>query len=195
MMRFVCIFATLLQNTMARAISITLNLGLTGLIHLLCCWLPLLLVMFNSASLGWLAEYRNPLIVLQLAVLGWSFYDLYLRPSHHASRLEKGVFWTAVVLTIALNLIPHRYFQAEESRLAQAQFERIRGTRIAQFELNKPVKSVEKLNTLLQSVEGVVPSQIEIQKDGLSVRYHLNKTSEEAILTALRNNGYDVAAQ
>ncbi len=178
---------------MARIISVTLNVGLTGLVHLLCCWLPLFVVLFNGASIGWLAEYRTPLIVLQLGVLAWSFYDLYLRSSHQASTFEKRVFWVAVALTIALNLVPHTYFQAEDSRLAQAQFERIRNTRVAQFELQKPLKSVEKLNNTLQSVQGVVPSQIKLDDEVVSVRYYLGKTSEKTILAALRKKGYEVS--
>ncbi|MCU0341193.1 MAG: hypothetical protein MUE30_15040 [Spirosomaceae bacterium] len=178
---------------MARAISITLNIGLTGLVHLLCCWLPLLVVLFNGASITWLAEYRTPLIIVQLGVLIWSFYDLYLRKSHRASRLEKGVFWVAIGLTITLNLIPHSYFQAEESKLAQAQFELIRGTRVAQFELDRPVKSVEKLNDVLQTVDGVIPSQIEVEKKVLSVRYRVAQTSENSILQTLRKEGYQVS--
>lgn len=178
---------------MAKAISITLNIGLTGLVHLLCCWLPLMVVLFNGASITWLAEYQTPLIILQLGVLAWSFYDLYLRPSHQASRLEKSVFWIAIALTVVLNLIPHRYFQAEESRLAQAQFERIRDTRVAQFELDRPVKSVQELNDMLQSVEGVIPSQIEVEKRVISVRYRVGQTSENDILTVLRKGGYQVS--
>ncbi|MCA0230907.1 MAG: heavy-metal-associated domain-containing protein [Bacteroidetes bacterium] len=177
---------------MSRIISVTLNVGLTGLVHLLCCWLPLVVVLFNGASIAWLAEYRAPLMVLQLSVLAWSFYDLYLRSSHVASLFEKRVFWAAVALTVVLNIIPHRYFQAEDSRLAQAQFERIRSTRVAQFELQKPPKSVEKLSTTLQSVEGVVPSQIKLNDEVVSVRYYLGKTSEQTILAALRQQGYEV---
>jgi copper chaperone CopZ len=178
---------------MAKIITVTLNVGLTGLVHLLCCWLPLFVVLFNGASIGWLAEYRTPLIVLQLAVLAWSFYDLYLRSSHQASLFEKRVFWVAVGLTIALNLIPHSYFQAEDSQLAQAQFERIRSTRVAQFELQKPLKSVEKLNDALQSVDGVVPSQIKLEDAVVSVRYYSEKTSEQTILATLRKQGYEVS--
>ncbi|AXE19530.1 hypothetical protein DR864_18195 [Runella rosea] len=178
---------------MARIISITLNVGLTGLVHLLCCWVPLVVVLFNGASIGWLAEYRTPLIALQLAALVWSFYDLYLRPSHQAGLFEKRVFWAAVGLTVVLNLIPHRYFQAEEGQLAQAQFERIRSTRVAQFELKTPLKSVEKLNNTLQSVEGVVPSQIKLNDEVVSVRYYAGKTSDEAILATLRKQGYQVS--
>lgn len=178
---------------MAKIISVTLNVGLTGLVHLLCCWLPLFVVLFNGASITWLAEYRTPLIVLQLGVLAWSFYDLYLRSSHQSSIFEKRVFWVAVGLTIALNLIPHRYFQAEDSQLAQAQFERIRSTRVAQFELQKPLQSVEKLNNTLQSVEGVVPSQIKLEDEVVSVRFYSAKTSEKTILATLRKQGYDVS--
>lgn len=176
---------------MSRIISVTLNVGLTGLVHLLCCWLPLVVVLFNGASVAWLVEYRAPLMVLQLSVLAWSFYDLYLRSSHVASDFEKRVFWTAVALTIVLNIIPHRYFQAEDSRLAQAQFERIRSTRVVQFELQEPPKSVEKLSNTLQSVEGVVPSQIKLKAEVVSVRYYLGKTSEETILATLRRQGYE----
>ena len=178
---------------MSKIISITLNVGLTGLVHLLCCWLPLLVVLFNGASIAWVAEYRTPLIVMQLAALAWSFYDLYFRPSHHASLFEKRVFWTAVALTLVLNLIPHRYFQAEESRLAQEQLERIRATRVAQFELQKPLKSVEKLNNTLQAMEGVVPSQIKLNDEVVSVRYYSGRTSEETILATLRKQGYQVS--
>ncbi|WP_428654271.1 heavy-metal-associated domain-containing protein [Runella sp.] len=178
---------------MTRIISITLNVGLTGLVHLLCCWLPLLVVLFNGASIAWLAEYRIPLIALQLGALAWSFYDLYLRHSHEAALFEKKVFWVAVGLTVVLNLIPHRYFQAEEGRLAQAQMERIRSTRVAQFELKTPLTSVEKLNNTLQSVEGVVPSQIKLNDEVVSVRYYLGKTSDEAILATLRKQGYQVS--
>ncbi|MEZ4903132.1 MAG: hypothetical protein R2822_15935 [Spirosomataceae bacterium] len=160
---------------MARIISVTLNVGLTGLVHLLCCWLPLVVVLFNGASIAWLAEYRTPLIVLQLGTLVWSFYDLYLRPSHKATLFEKKILWVAILLTLVLNLIPHRYFQAEDSRLAQAQFERIRSTRVAQFELRASLASVEKLNSTLQSVEGVVPSQIKLDDKLVSVRYYAGK--------------------
>lgn len=178
---------------MSKIISITLNVGLTGLVHLLCCWLPLIVVVFNGVSIGWLAQYQTQLIALQIGVLIWSFYDLYLRASHRSSAFEKKVFWTAVGLTIVLNLIPHRYFQAEESKLAQAQFERIRATRVAQFELQKPPKSVEKLSNTLQSVEGVVPSQIKLTDAGVSVRYYQDKTSEQAILAMLQKEGYQVS--
>jgi len=176
---------------MSRIISITLNVGLTGLVHLLCCWLPLVVVLFNGASIAWVAEYRTPLMVLQLGVLAWSFYDLYLRSSHVASLFEKRVFWSAVALTVVLNVVPHRFFQAEDSQLAQAQFERIRSTRVAQFELQKPPRSVEKLNNTLQSVDGVVPSQIKLDAEVISVRYYLGKTSEQTILAALRKQGYE----
>lgn len=178
---------------MAKIISVTLNVGLTGLVHLLCCWLPLFVVLFNGASISWLAEYRTPLIILQLAVLVWSFYDLYFRHGHHATLFEKRVLWVAVGLTIALNLIPHRYFQAEDSQLAQAQFERIRSTRVAQFEFQKPLQSVEKLNSTLQSVEGVVPSQIKLNDEVVSVRFYSGKTSEKTILATLRKQGYEVS--
>lgn len=178
---------------MAKIISVTLNVGLTGLVHLLCCWLPLFVVLFNGASISWLAEYRTPLIVVQLGVLVWSFYDLYLRPTHQATSFEKGVFLIAVGLTVALNLIPHRYFQAEDSKLAQAQFERIRSTRVAQFKLQKPLPSVEKLNTMLQAVDGIVPSQIKLEDKLVSVRYYAGKTSEEAIVSTLRKQGYQVS--
>jgi len=164
---------------------------LTGLVHLLCCWLPLVVVLFNGASIAWVAEYRTPLMVLQLGVLAWSFYDLYLRSSHVASLFEKRVFWSAVALTVVLNVVPHRFFQAEDSQLAQAQFERIRSTRVAQFELQKPPRSVEKLNNTLQSVDGVVPSQIKLDAEVISVRYYLGKTSEQTILAALRKQGYE----
>ncbi|MFN8348042.1 MAG: hypothetical protein U0X91_23785 [Spirosomataceae bacterium] len=178
---------------MAKIISVTLNVGLTGLVHLLCCWLPLLVVFFNGASVAWLAEYRTPLIMLQLGVLAWSFYDLYLRPAHRATAFEKRILWVAVGLTVVLNLIPHRYFQAEDSQLAQAQFERIRNTRVAQFELQRPVKSVEKLNSALLAVEGIVPSQIKMDNEVVSVRYYLGKTSEKTILATLRKQGYEVS--
>lgn len=164
---------------------------MTGLVHLLCCWLPLVVVLFNGASIAWVAEYRTPLMVLQLGVLAWSFYDLYLRSSHVASLFEKRVFWSAVALTVVLNVVPHRFFQAEDSQLAQAQFERIRSTRVAQFELQKPPRSVEKLNNTLQSVDGVVPSQIKLDAEVISVRYYLGKTSEQTILAALRKQGYE----
>ena len=98
---------------------------------------------------------------------------------------------TAVAITIVLNIITNRYFQDEDSRLAQAQFERIRSTRVAQFELQEPPKSVEKLSNTLQSVEGVVPSQIKLKAEVVSVRYYLGKTSEETILATLRKQGYE----
>jgi hypothetical protein len=178
---------------MAKIISVTLNVGLTGLVHLLCCWLPLFVVLFNGASVAWLAEYRTPLILLQIGVLVWSFYDLYLRPAHRATVFEKRILWIALGLTIVLNLIPHRFFQAEDSRLAQAQFERIRTTRVAQFELQKPVKSVEKFNNALLAVDGIVPSQIKLDNEIVSVRYYLGKTSEKTILATLRKQGYEVS--
>jgi len=178
---------------MSKIISVTLNVGLTGLVHLLCCWLPLFVVLFNGASISWLAEYRTPLIALQLGVLVWSFYDLYLRPSHRTTLFEKRVFWVAVSLTVVLNILPHRYFQAEDSQLAQAQLERIRSTRVVHFELHKPLDSVEKLNLMLQSVEGVVPSQVKLDDRLVSVRYYTGKTSQEAILSTLRKEGFQVS--
>ena len=178
---------------MARAISITLNLGLTGLVHLLCCWLPLVVVVFNGTAITWLAAYRNELIVLQIAVFAWSFYDLFLRKSHQATRLEKTVFGLSIILSLVFYLIPHDYFQPEESRLAQNQFKLVTGTRVAKFELQKPIKSLGQINTSLQAVEGVIPSQIQIKSNIISVRYHLGKTSEATLLEILRREGYQVS--
>ncbi|MFN4145585.1 MAG: heavy-metal-associated domain-containing protein [Runella sp.] len=176
-----------------RTFSLTLNIGLTGLVHLLCCWLPLLMVLFNTSSVHWLTQYRTPLLMLQVVFLGWSFYDLYLRPTHKVSLVEKSVFWTAVILSVVLSMIPHQFFQTESDKLAQAQFERVKSTRVIKLELEKPVASVEKLNETLAQIEGVVPSQIELNQDVISVRYKLGQTSEEDILNTLRREGFQVS--
>ncbi|TAE35235.1 MAG: hypothetical protein EAZ70_13205 [Runella slithyformis] len=182
------------KQEMTRLLSVTFQFTFTAFVHLLCCWLPLLMALVNNAAFNWLNQYRIPLIIIQLVVLAWSFYDVYGRPNHAHSRAEKGTLWAIVCLTIFLNTVPHRYFQREESRLAQAQMERYASTRVAEFKFSKKIKSPQELNNTLQLVEGVVPSQIEIENQKLSVRYRSGKTSKPVILAILRQQGYAVEA-
>lgn len=175
---------------MSRIVSIAFQFTFTTFVHLLCCWLPLLAAIFNGVALGWLVQYRTPLIIIQMLVLGWSFYDIYGKTGNAHRQSEKVVLWIITGFTILLNIVPHNFFQAEESRLAQAQVERYRSTRVAEFEFEQKIVSPSKLNSTLQSVAGVVPSQIDINDRTLRVRYRLEKTSKPAILAVLRQNGY-----
>ena len=150
------------------------------------------MVLLNGAAIGWINQYRTPLIIIQLLVLAWSFYDLYGKTNHAHSRFEKRALWVVVCFTVVLNLVPHRYFQAEESRLAQAQVARYSSTRVAEFQLKKKIDSPQKLNNTLQSLEGVVLSQTEIDNYTLKIRYRLGETSKPVILAALRRKGFVV---
>jgi len=177
---------------MSRILSVAFQFAFTTFVHLLCCWLPLLVAFFNGAALNWLLAYRTPLIIIQILVLGWSFYDVYGKNGHAHRRAEKIVLWVIACLTILLNTIPHNFFQAEESRLAQAQVERYKSTRVAEFEFKRKIASPHQLDSTLQAVSGIVPSQIAINNRTLRVRYRLEKTSKPVILAILRQKGYAV---
>ena len=179
---------------MSRALSLTFQFTFTAFVHLLCCWLPLAMILLNGAAIGWLSQYRTPLIVIQLLVLAWSFYDVYGKTNHAHNRFEKSALWVVVCFTIVLNLIPHRYFQPEKSRLAQAQVERYSSTRVAEFQLKTKIDSPQELNNTLQSLEGVVLSQTEIDNRTLKIRYRLGETSKPVILAALRRKGFVVSS-
>ena len=175
---------------MSRAFSLTFQFTFTAFVHLLCCWLPLAMVLLNGVAIGWINEYRTPLIVIQLLVLAWSFYDVYYKTNHAHSRFEKRALWVVVCFTVGLNLVPHHYFQAEKSRLAQAQVERYASTRVAEFQLKKKISSPQQLNNTLQSLEGVILSQTKIDNRTLKIRYRLGETSKPVILAALRQQGF-----
>ena len=190
--KLVVIFATLLQIDMSRTLSLTFQITFTAFVHLLCCWLPLAMILLNGAAIGWVSQYRTSLIVIQLLALAWSFYDVYGQTNHAHSRFEKIALWVVVCFTVLLNLVPHRYFQPEKSRLAQAQVERYVSTRVVEFRLKEKIDSVQKLNNTLQSLEGVVLSQTKIDNHTLKIRYRLGETSKPTILAALRQQGFVV---
>jgi hypothetical protein len=172
---------------MARIVSVVVNVTLVGIVHLLCCFLPVLALFLNNFSIGWLVEFRTPLLIIQIVTLAWSFWHVY---RHDHNKAEKTFLWVIATITLLLNVIPHRYLlQTEESQLAVAQVERLRTTRVAEFALQKPMESATKINDALRSVAGVVPSQVQFSSKKLTVRYRLGQTSEQTILTALRQNG------
>lgn len=175
---------------MKQFVNSTFNVAFASVVHLLCCWLPIFAAMTGRFSTQWLIEFKNPLIVIQLGILAWGFYDMYWRGAHSHSRLQKGSLWLAAVLTVVLNLMPHRYFQPEKSQLAASQFELVKATRVADFDIKKGF-SVQKLNELLVNTEGVVPSQVKIEDKHLSVRFKVKQTDEKAILALLIENGFD----
>ena len=173
---------------MKQIISTMLNVAFTSAIHLLCCWLPVVIAIFGQSQLGWLFEYRAVLIALQVVFLCWGFYDMYFRGIHQHTKAQKITLWAAAILALVLNLIPHRFFQPETSQLAAVQLERYKSTRVADFELINDT-SVDKLNTILEKVEGVIPSQTQIQNQKLSVRFKIAQTSEPEIIMSLKNAG------
>ncbi len=178
-------------KNMKQIISTTLSVAFTSAIHLLCCWLPIVVAVFGQSQLGWLFEYKNGLIVLQVAILCWGFYDMYLRKTHPHTKAQKITLWAAAILALVLNLIPHRIFQPETSQIAATQFERFKSTRVADFQLVNN-ESVEKINTILENVSGVIQSQTQIQNQKLTVRYKIAQTSEATIATALKAKGVEV---
>ncbi len=176
---------------MKQILRTSFNVAFASVVHLLCCWLPIIAAMSGRISIQWLLEFKNPLIVIQLGLLTWGFYDMYWRKAHSHSRLQKASLWVAAILTIGLNLMPHRYFQPEKSQLAASQFELIKSTRVADFELEKSF-SEQKLNELLVKTEGIVPSQIKIESKHLSLRFRTNQTNEKTIMALLIQNGFEV---
>ncbi len=176
---------------MKQIISTTLNVALTSAIHLLCCWLPVVIAIFGQSQLGWLFEYRAVLIAMQVAFLCWGFYDMYFRGTHQHTKAQKITLWAAAILALVLNLIPHRVFQPETSQLAAVQLERYRSTRVAEFELGGNI-SDQRINTVLGQIDGVIPSQTQIQNQKLSVRFKIAQTSKKNIRVALQEKGIEL---
>jgi hypothetical protein len=176
---------------MKQIISTTLSVAFTSAIHLLCCWLPIAVAVFGQSQLGWLFEYKNVLITLQIAFLCWGFYDMYFRGAHQHTAAQKITLWAAAALTIVLNLMPHRILQSETSQLATIQMERYKSTRVADFQLVN-VEPTEKINTLVRQIKGVIPSQIQIKNQTLTIRYKIAQTSEPAIAAALTEKGIEL---
>ncbi len=176
---------------MKQIISSTFNIAFTSAVHLLCCWLPLFAAISGQFSLGWLMAYKTPLILIQLGLLVWGFYDMYWRKTHSHTRLQKISLWAATILTIVLNLLPHRYFQSENSQIAANQFELVKNTRTVKFQLENKIPT-QKLNDFLVTLNGIVPSQIAIEGTQLSVRYRTAQTNEQRILNSLNQNGFVV---
>jgi hypothetical protein len=176
---------------MKQIISTTLSVAFTSAIHLLCCWLPIVVAVFGQSQLGWLFEYKNILITLQVAFLCWGFYDMYFRGAHQHTKAQKITLWVAAALTVGLNLMPHRVLQSETSELATIQMERYKSTRVADFELVNAV-SVEKTNAVLEQIKGVIPSQTQIQNQRLTVRYKIAQTSETVIKATLQEKGIEL---
>jgi hypothetical protein len=177
---------------MKQIISSTLNIALTSAVHLLCCWLPIIVAVFGQSQLGWLFEYKNILIALQVSFLCWGFYDIYFRGAHQHTKAQKITLWVAAVLTLVLNLMPHRILQPETSQLAATQLERYKSTRVADFQLATNISN-QKITDILGEIEGVIPSQTQIQDQKITIRYKIAQTSEPVIVAALKKQGIDLA--
>ena len=147
--------------------------------------------MSGKIKIEWLLEYKTPLIIIQIGLLCWGFYDMYWRNVHSHSRLQEVFLWIAVFLTIILNTLPHRFFQPERSQLAATQFELVKNTRVVDFKLEESF-SEQKLNELLVKTEGIVPSQIKIESKHLRLRFRTKQTNEKVILALLIQNGFEV---
>lgn len=167
---------------------------LATLLHSLCCVLPLLTTVLGATgtvpALAWLLPYQPLFWVLQAVVLAGAFYHVYASP-HRAS--SRRLIWAFAVVSILLGTVPHTgWFRSERQTLAQAQVQRVFNTRQLTLKVDTPAHAEPELKADLRALKGVLPTQTSVRAGLVSVRYDRQLTNREAILSALRQRGYDV---
>ena len=102
--------------------------GISSLIHLLCCGLPLLVGVGGSLSIFIAFQPFKPVLFgVQLIFFGLTFYQLYksLKKPSKSITQQRIAFWIVSSISFALFIYPPaHWFKSEETRLKQAQMER-----------------------------------------------------------------------
>jgi hypothetical protein len=192
-------FGAVLFMKTALYVSTTL---LSTFIHSLCCLLPLLtaLIGFGGvSSLGWLLQYQAYIVGFQVALMAWSFYQVYAGHQQATAahlRREKLLLWSIAAVSVAAAVLPHSgWLRTEKQQLTAEQIQRVLTTRKLTLKIEQVSPTSQSVEQALANINGVVDSQITYRNGSATLRYHLKETSQMLIVEALRKQGFRAVAQ
>jgi hypothetical protein len=112
-----------------KKVGITLNILSMGLIHLICCGLPLIMALGGSIGMYFsLKSYTSWALVFHAVTIAFMIYYLHFK-SHSTGkeiRWQRSAFWAVTLITLGTYLFTHStIFKSEEEVLKQQQLERI----------------------------------------------------------------------
>lgn len=109
--------------------GIALNILSMGLIHLICCGLPIIMALGGSIGLYFsLKSYTSWALVFHAVTLVFMIYYLHFRSHSNPKeiRWQRSAFWFFTLITLGTYFFTHStIFKSEEEVLKQQQIERI----------------------------------------------------------------------